>query len=495
MELNLLKKKLAQGSFAGLVRTGLAIPLYLILTPFVLHKLGPELFGLWSLGTLVISAMAITDFGLKNAFVHYVASDPGNHNLVNQHFNVTFLTYLVMALAVLFVTLIFGEVISIHLLQVPQTLRAEASFVLWVNAVGFGLRFLSIPFQAIIEAHQEHATVQKVLLGWLLANFFGTLIALSLQPSIYTLGIVTIASNAFVLIALWLYIIRNYSFIWISPGIVQSATVKAMLRYGSGVQFASLLIVVREPAIKVLIARTSDLSSVATFEIVFKLCTQLVSLVTSPLQGSFAASALLSKDRIAELEQILRLMYGFCIAVFVPATLFMISFSQILVELWLGPDYRRVGSILPLTFAAFAIYYTTEILYKAIEASGLSGYSALAQFVSLSVTIGIFFIFVETMDQAVPVSLFGGFVTYSLLNLLVFRLRFPTVRLCGFLQWVWLIGPALIYIVMQILIPVKLALLLFILYIIVHLWCMRRAGLFDLFRILCKLSAVIGVKP
>ena len=295
MELNLLKKKLAQGSIAGLVRVGLAVPLYLIMTPFVLHRLGSELFGLWSFGTLVISVMTITDFGFKNALVYHIASDLDNHDRLNQHFNVAFLTYLVMTLIALIVTLIFGKAIALHLLRVPESLHAEARFVLWVTAASFGLRFLSISFQALIEAHQEHATVQIVLLSWLLANFIGTLVALSLQPNIYALGIVTLSSNALILIVFWSYVSRRYSFIRISKKFLSRNATRDMLGYGSGIQLATLLIAAREPLIKVLIARTYDLVSVATFEIVYKLCTQLVSLVTTPLQGSFAASALLSK--------------------------------------------------------------------------------------------------------------------------------------------------------------------------------------------------------
>lgn len=494
MELKQLKTKLARGSLAGLARVGLAVPLYLIMTPFVLRTLGPELFGLWSFGTLVISVMTLTDFGFKGALIYHIAGDPSDHLRVNQYFTVAFLSYLIMALSVLLVTFAFGDEIAFQLLRIPHDLQAEAWFVLWITAASFGLRFLSIPFQALVESHQEHATVQVVLLGWLLANFAGTLIALGIQPDIYALGIVTLCSNALVLLIFWLYVRRRYPSVRIAPAHVTRTTVKSMLGYGSGIQAATILVAAREPVIKVLIARTYDLVSVATFEVVYKLCTQLVSPVTTPLLGSFAASALLSNNRLSELEQVLRTMYGFCISIFVPSVLFMASFSQPLVELWLGHEYHRVGAVLPIAFAAFAIYYSTEILYKAIEASGMSGYSALVQFVSLSATIGAFYVFTDVADRAISAALLSGFVIFSLLNMFMFRWRFPEVKLIGYRQWLWLLVPAMCYLALLSTLPHESAPLLFMIYAAVHAWAVRRAGLFDFIGITRKLIGVMGAK-
>lgn len=171
MELNALKRKLVQGSLAGMLRVGLAIPLYLVLTPFVLHALGTERFGLWAFGTLVVSVMTLTDFGFKNALVYYVARDFDDHERINRYFNVAMLTFATLTAAMLCLTYLLGPFIVRDLLGVGTALHDEARFVLWVTALSFGLRFIAIPYQAVIEGHQLHAVSQTVLLMWLLLNF------------------------------------------------------------------------------------------------------------------------------------------------------------------------------------------------------------------------------------------------------------------------------------------------------------------------------------
>ena len=60
MDLALVKHRLLQGSLVGLARTALAVPIYLVLTPFLLRALGPNFFGIWSFGAIIMSVLALT---------------------------------------------------------------------------------------------------------------------------------------------------------------------------------------------------------------------------------------------------------------------------------------------------------------------------------------------------------------------------------------------------------------------------------------------------
>lgn len=494
MELNKLKRALARGSLVGVARVGLAIPLYLALTPFVLHALGTERFGLWAFGTLVVSVMTFTDFGFKNALVYYVARDFDDHELINRYFNVAMATFATLTAAMLCLTYLLGPFIVRDLLGVGAALHDEARFVLWVTALSFGLRFIAIPYQAVIEGHQLHAVSQTVLLMWLLLNFVGTLLALTIQPDIYALGIVAVLCNLAVFVAFRIYAARCFGFLRVGTGYLAWPQVKEMMAYGSGIYAANLMIAAREPLLKIMIARAYDLASVATFEIVFRLCTQLVSFVTTPLLGTFSAAALLSRDRVDELGQLLRPMLGFCLTAFVPGVLFFASFSAPLMALWLGPGYPQVGAILPMVFTAFAIYFTTEILSKAIDGSGRTGYSALVQSVSLGLSICTFYFLIDNASRAVPMALLVGFVFFSAANLWIFRMRFPMLRLCTLTQLAWLFIPAVAYLIAQQWIAHEGAPILFLIYAVLHLWCVRRARLFDVILVAKQLVSLVAVK-
>lgn len=491
MEFDTLKKKLLSGSLASMLRVSLAIPAYMVTTPFVLNHLGAELFGLWSLATLIMSLMALTDFGFKNTLVSQVAGNLSDKTHINEHFNMTFLAYLIISLVVIVITLLFGEGFARSVLRIHPTHLTEAHFLLVVTAFGFGLRFVSMAFQAVEEGHQEHAPVQVILLLWLALHFGGTIIALTIRPDIYALGIAAIIPNGAVLMAFSWRKSKYYPDLRIAPRHLKMKALKDMMRQGTGIQAATLLTAAREPVYKILIARSTDLSSLATFDIVFRLSTQLASLVIAPLSGSFSASALLAKDKTDDFGKIIRPMFGFGLAIFVPAVLFIAAFAKILINLWLGPGFPNVAPMLTIGFAAFAAYYCTEVLYKAIEGSGLTGYSGLVQLATSILCIGSFALFVGDSNITAPMSLLFGFSVFSIINFGMFRWRFPTILLCAWNQWLWLIVPAIVFLALFTETNEPLRPWLFLFYISVHIYGCRRSRLFDFIDFGLKIARVI----
>lgn len=478
MELTVLKRKLTLGSIAGFFRVGLAIPIYIILTPFVLKKLGPELFGVWSLSTIIISFLNLTDFGFKSSLVYYVAKENGKSSEINKHFNAVFWIFLVTTFFAFLLTLISGTMIVRDLLRIPEKFHNEAVFVLIITMGSFGIRFLAAPYQAIIEGHQDMYYSHLISLSWLLFYFVGSILALLVRPDIYALGMVMLAANLVFFIGSYCYVRKHFPYIKISLRQVEKERVWMNMKYGIGIHIATIVITLREPLYKVLIARTYGLSEVATFDVSYKLCTQVVSVVVSPLLGVLATSAMLS-NREHDLEKILRPFFGYALLILIPAALFFESFSKELVQLWLGSSLLNAGQMLSIIFIAFAIYYITETLYKAIQGSGLSVYSGGVQIASIFIQIGVFFLLISKPIWSIPISILAGFIFFSFTNFFVFKWRFRKITLIRPNQLLWVIIPACSYILVQYMTSKNLWPFLFSAYVIMHLFCVRSAKIFD----------------
>jgi len=200
MDTSVIKEKLLKGSLAGMLRVVLAIPFYLVLTPYALSQLGTTMFGIWSFNTVIISLVNLTDFGFKNSLVRQVAVNVDNKTEIRRYFSATFWIYLVLAGLLLGMIFLFTDDLVANVLRVPAGLHDEAVFVFLISAASFALRFLAAPFQAVIEGHQEHFYSQFISLGWLIFNSVGSIAVLAIQPDVYSLGVVSIASNLLVLL-------------------------------------------------------------------------------------------------------------------------------------------------------------------------------------------------------------------------------------------------------------------------------------------------------
>lgn len=474
---------MVSGSRLGLIRVSLSIPLYLILTPLALNKLGTSLFAIWSFQTTVVALFSLSNLGLSNALIYHLAQKLHDEKEVNSYFNVAFFAFFFLGLFLTAIVFFGSRGFVSYVLNIPIDLYDEAVFVLLVTAIGLWMRFIASPYQALLEAHQEYAFVQAVSLLWLLVYFVGSVTVLLLFPGVYSLGIVMLLSYLLYPVLFIWRVSRVVLFIRIRLGHISLSHVRSMLRYGIGLQGASVAIALREPLLKILIARHFDLAAVAAFEVVYRICTQLVSFVMTPMLSLFSASALLAKQP-EELKKILRPCLGFAVTLLFPAAVLLFTLGADLVRLWLGDKASYVVEILPLAFVAFAIYYLTEVMYKAIEASGWSYYSATVQIVSLGASIASFFIFKDDPVTAILSSLWVGFSIFSLSNFLIFKKRFPNMKLIGLSPMIAAFVLAATYIFLdQKIGSGPWQLIGYSVYLMVHLWMMQYLNVMNVIRL------------
>lgn len=207
-----------------------------------------------------------------------------------------------------------------------------------------------------------------------------------------------------------------------------------MLRYGAGIQLATAAIALREPLYKIALARTYDLSTVAAFEIAYRLCTQLASIIATPLLGVLGVTALLSQ-RHEDLIRILRPLFSYGVIVLPPAVLFAHTFTKPLFNLWLGQKGSDAANLFPFLFLGFAIYYSTEVLYKSIEGSGRSWYSGILQVSVLGLQLSLLASF-TSIPWSVAGSLLVGFGVFSLSNIIMFSRCYGSMNLFPLLPFV-----------------------------------------------------------
>jgi O-antigen/teichoic acid export membrane protein len=475
MDISALRRKLLAGSVVGFLRVGLAVPVYLVLTPIMLSTLGMERFGLWAFSTMIINALNLADFGLKNSLVYHVAKLRDNYGAVSEHFTATVKVYLLLSSSIAFILLVFHRAIIQDLLHIPSHLFEEAQFLFVITVIAFSVRLMAIPYQAVFEGLQELSLSQSVFLVWLLIYSVAVLIALIVWPGIYSLGLALLLSNLFIVLGFYGVAKWRLPFLNLVPMRTNTGGLGSMLKYGVGIQVAAAAIALREPLYKIVLARSYDLATGAAFEVAYRLCTQLASVMTAPLLGVLGVSALLSR-RHDDLMRILRPLLGYVMIVLPPAVMFAYTFSNPLFNLWLGQKGNEAAELFPGLFLGFAIYYSTEVFYKAIEGSGRSWYSAIVQVSVLVVQMSLL-ICVASLSWSIAVSLLIGFGVFSLSNLLMFHRCYGRMDLRDFLPLFWLAFPTCLYASLRPLLSEYSHVWAFLAYLVLHFTVLKHLGM------------------
>lgn len=423
-----IEQNIQKSNILGFSRTLLAVPVYFLLTPYVINAIGKEFYGLWSLSTVVWTILSIGDFGFQNSLVHFTAMELDDHPKLSRLFNTAFFFFL--AIAILFVTfvLVFNDFIIFGLLRLNPACHREATFVIVSSAIGFAVRFMAAPYQAIIEGNQRVYYSQKVSLYWLIFNALSTLVGLHVFPSIYTVGIISILGNVLVFGFFLVDARRKYSYVMINPKLSTISTLKHVFPYSVWIQLASILIVLREPLLKTIIARKYGLDGLASFEVVYRLTLQCMSFVVVPLLTTLPVTSSLY-DRLPELRRIVKKYFMWVSGILIIPSIAVWFCSDFFIRLWLGNDFKVASSMLPWIFTAFAVYYLTEPLYKSVQGIGKSALSALSQglfFVSLAILLSS--IRQTSGMQPISYSLLIACILFSISNALIYKRIVLNVR-------------------------------------------------------------------
>ena len=408
-----IKSVIFKTSRLGVLRTILAFFIYLILTPYILAKIGTELYGLWSINTALTTFLLISDFGFKNSLVHFTAKNISNVTYLSSLFNSIFFIFLFFAFLASILSIFFSDLIAFSIFSIPFKYKNEANYLIITSTASFSIRLLSSAYQAIVEGNQRVYITQKVFIIWLLFNGISTYLFLTIFPSIYTLCTINLLGNILIFTLFYIDIYRNHPYAYFSFKYIDFTLVKNILPYTVGIQLASIFILLREPIIKIIISRYFGLKELAAFEISFRIAIQLMSFAIIPLLTALPLSSYLF-DNFLAIQKAINIYYKWLFVTLLTPLIIFLFFSEEIFSLWLGGNYVLTARIFPIIFSSFCIYYFAEPMYKTIQGLGKSIVSAIFQFLLIFILFISFITLHQTFDfLSIPYALLIAFTIYS----------------------------------------------------------------------------------
>ncbi|MCW2529027.1 MAG: integral rane protein MviN, partial [Pseudonocardiales bacterium] len=153
----------------------------LVLTPYVIHGLGINRFGLYILATSIADFLGTFDGGFYSSSQRYFAVYAGSDDRRSTSRLVCTLTAAVICLgALMAAVLTFLAPAFVSLFNVPDSLRSEGQFMLRALGLVIALELLRGVFAALLNARQRFAATSLTTVG---------------QYGIYTVGVVLTVHN------------------------------------------------------------------------------------------------------------------------------------------------------------------------------------------------------------------------------------------------------------------------------------------------------------
>jgi O-antigen/teichoic acid export membrane protein len=350
------------------------------LSPFILHHLGDEAFGLWVLIFSFTGYYGIFDFGIRSSLIRYVSKfqATGEKDQLARLVNTSLFTYSCLGL-VLVVTTALGGLYVDRLFHVSSAFLKDARILFLMVGYSVALGFPLGISGGILEGLQKF-----YLLNW--TNILATLVRAGLivyvlwhgfgllSVALITLSLPLIASAARALIAHrllaipygWKYVVRE--------------SFRQVANYGSVTFMIIVAFQLRFKTDAVIIGTFLSAAAITHFSIGARLVDYTGNVVSSlaniftPMSSHFHATG-----DFAQLRKIFISGNRACALVMFPMVVVLVVMGKSVIEAWVGPRYVSSYIVLLILLIPSALYESqstsTRILF------GMSLHKTLAYIV------------------------------------------------------------------------------------------------------------------
>jgi O-antigen/teichoic acid export membrane protein len=355
--------RLVRNTLANGVGSVIGILVGLVITPFLIHRLGLEAYGVWALALTLTFAggyASLSELGIEGATVRYVAESTADGDL--QALNCTVSTSMAVFCAIAIVLAPTAVVLAhpfVQLFGVPSHLRgaATACFALVGSQLAFELPARA--FVAVLEGSQQFIIYQKVEVGRALLQSALYVIVVLQGWGIVGLAAALAASSLVALVTYWILAHRAVAGLRVSPFGARRAELNRLVRFGGGVFSLRLVSTVYNQMDKAIVGIALGPRSVGLYEIANKVNLSAATIGSVSVSAVVPAAASLRGE-----ASLLRDMYvrGSCyaVAVSLPFAVAAFIFAKPLLLSWIGP------SAAPAVGAAqlFVVYEAMQVVHN-----------------------------------------------------------------------------------------------------------------------------------
>lgn len=349
---------------------GVNVLVGIFLSPFILHRLGDEAFGLWVLIFSLTGYYGLFDLGIRSSIIRYVAkyTATGEQDELNRLVSTAILSYSCIAVLTMAVTLIVNYYVD-SVFKIPAAFAATAHWLLLMVGLSVALGFPLGIFGGILEGLQRFYVLNFTSISSTLLRALLIVVALEHGRGLLTLAFITVS---FPLLNQVVNAVAVFRLVPLRLGFecVNRSTLSKIGSY-SGTTFLILVAVrLRFKTDALIIGTFVSAAAITYFTVGSRLLDYAAELVSSLAQIFVPMSSHLdAQGDMVSLRKVLVVGNRACAAIIFPITAVFTVLGKSIIEIWVGPQYVRTS----YTVLLVLLYPTTLMLAQSSSGRVLWG--------------------------------------------------------------------------------------------------------------------------
>lgn len=357
-------------SFSSFVATALFVA---VTTPIVVHHLGAEQYGIFSLSLALVTFLALLDAGISTALVRFVADRSAVRDMqgINRLVTASFLLYLVLGAIGVGVTVVVAADFVDRLFNLTAAAVPAARFAFVAAGIAFFFTFIAKIFSAVILGLQRNDIGALLRLGVTTTTGVGTIVLVYAGYGVRALLVLVAAVAAASLCAYALMARRLLPDLRLRTRIDSGALVTT-LRFSGWIFLANTTGFLLFQLDRFLLGALKNVSLVTYYTVPGSAASYIYAAVVNLAAITIAVATALftrqERERVVELYlRATRFVLLFLLGLGVP----LLILARPILEFWIGTGFAdRSTTVLRLLVVTYLLLSLTVVPYNVILAAG-----------------------------------------------------------------------------------------------------------------------------
>ncbi|HEX7120002.1 MAG TPA: oligosaccharide flippase family protein [Longimicrobiales bacterium] len=353
----MIRRRLLRGAASNLAGKVAAVAASFLLTPFLVHALGADGYGLWVLVGSAFAYGALLDLGIGGAVVKYVAEHLARGETAGANAIVATAQRLFLLLGVLVAAVGFAAAPVVpRLFDVPDALRPVVAPLVVLTALNIGATIALLPTAVVLQGLQRYDLYNLVGVAGTVASAAGMALAVLAGGGLVGMACVALLVTAATRWAYLRLVRRTAPALRFGGRHASRSAARRLLMFGTASLAYRLGSRLSSRSDEFVIAAFLPVAAVAPYAVARKLseAAQLVAdqflKVLVPLASEL--------DAVGDRER-LRVLYldgsRLTLGIVVPAAVLLMRFGAVALTAWVGPDYADAAGLVTLLSLACLI--------------------------------------------------------------------------------------------------------------------------------------------
>lgn len=370
--------------FANLTNLGVIILLAFFVSPILVHRLGNELYGVWTLIVQITGYFTVLDLGVNTAIVRFISKYTAQQapHKANEIYNTSIVFFLIVSLIVIVITIVFGMFFA-DFFALKSISRVYAYTIFCLVGIDIAGNLLFGVLAATLNGLQEFLTMNGI--STLVAILKNAIIVIMLFQGyrLFTLAMILLGTDVIRFGAYYVLLRKKYPSFYLDRTLCHTATIKQIFNYS---MYSFVMAIARRIIFlsdSIVIGRMLNVHEVTFFAIPATLIEYLGKIVEA-LTNTFVPvisshEAVGKHDKNADIYLIIT---KYLLGLTLPVLFVLLTVGNDFIGIWMGAEYgARSVWVLRILVVGYMFSYAQWVAYGVLV--GTSKHRFLAYVMSL----------------------------------------------------------------------------------------------------------------